>query len=438
MRITVFGLGYVGCVTAACFARRGHHVVGVDVDRGKVDLVNAGHSPVVEEGMDTLVAEQVEAGRLRATTNAEDGFADSTLSFIAVGTPSQSDGSLETKYLLRVCEQIGQLLPQMPAGHTVVIRSTVLPGTTRSLLAPALEKVSGQRVGEHFQLCTNPEFLREGSSIADFEHPPFIIIGERTPGEGAAVEAACQGLNAETFCVPWETAEMLKYACNAFHAHKIVFANEIGRLGAKMELDGRQVMALLCRDDRLNISKAYLRPGFAFGGSCLGKDLRALLARAGQLGVETPALGAILPANCVHLDAALDAILTTGKKKVGLLGLAFKQGTDDLRESPMVILAERLIEAGCTVSICDPRVEIARLRGANRRVLEEELPQLARLLIADPRVVVRNAEVVVITTDEPEILRAAIEMTKEQILFDLTGVIDDPAALRCTYRGICW
>src|SRR5688572_2281552 len=344
--VSVFGLGYVGCVSAACFAKEGHTVVGVDVSSAKVDMIQRGQATIVEQGIGELVAEMRSAGRLSATTDVVDAVRRTDISLICVGTPSRPNGSLDLSYVERVCAQIGEALKTKDTRHTIVVRSTVLPGSTETIAIPALEGASGLKAGRDFGIAMNPEFLREGTSIKDFYDPPFTLIGTEDEATGAAVASLYAGIGAPVHVTATRVAEMIKYACNCFHGLKVGFANEIGNVCKALGVDSHEVMRLFCEDTKLNISPAYLRPGFAFGGSCLPKDLRAITYRARQLDVPTPILAATLESNAAQIDHAFDMIMAHGKKRVGVLGLAFKAGTDDLRESPNVTLIERLIGKG--------------------------------------------------------------------------------------------
>lgn len=376
-KVSVFGLGYVGCVSAACFAREGHDVVGVDVSQSKVDLINKGVATIVEHGITELVAEMHGAGRLRATTSVEEAVLATDISLVCVGTPSAANGSLDLSYVERVSEQIGAVLRQKPGRrHVVVIRSTVLPGSTQDLVVPALERSSGMKAGEGFGVSMNPEFLREGTSIKDFYDPPFTVIGADEELTAKAVSALYGTVDAPVHVVAVRVAEMLKYACNSFHGVKVGFANEIGNICKALNVDSHEVMRLFCLDTKLNISPYYLKPGFAFGGSCLPKDLRAITYKGRQLDVPTPMLAATLESNQYQIDRACDMILATGSRRVGVLGLAFKAGTDDMRESPMVTVVERLIGKGIQLAIFDREVSASRLVGANKEYIEREIPHI--------------------------------------------------------------
>lgn len=396
MKVAVFGLGYVGCVTAAALARDGHEVVGVEVSAPKIGVLNTGRSPVLEPGLDDIVAQAVRDGRLRATDDPAEGLADAALSLICVGTPSRPNGSLDLSYVTQVARQIGSKLSLAAPGHRVVVRSTVLPGSTRNVVLPELERASGRSVGDGWDVCSNPEFLREGTSLRDYDQPPRILVGEREPGGGAPVLELYEGVDAPRFSVPLEVAEAVKYTDNAFHALKVTFANEVARVWRASGADPEQVMDIVARDTKLNISPVYLRPGFAFGGSCLPKDLRALTFAARDRSVSVPMLDAVLPSNELEVRRALSAVLTTGKRRVALLGLAFKAGTDDLRESPLLALAKLLIGEGCELRIHDPDVLLSRLHGSNRAFLEETLPHINRLLVDSVEAALEDAEVVVV------------------------------------------
>jgi GDP-mannose 6-dehydrogenase len=396
MRVAVFGLGYVGSVTAAALARDGHEVIGVDPAAPKTEAIRAGHTPVLEAGLEELVAEMVAAGRLRATDDPAEGLAGAALSLICVGTPSRPDGSLDLRFVRQVAEQIGSKLSLVEAGHVVVVRSTVLPGTSRDHVIPTIEEASGRRAGEGWDVAVNPEFLREGSSLTDYDNPPRILVGERADGVGARVLRLYEGVAAERFVVPLEVAEAVKYTDNAFHALKIAFANEAARVWAARGADPAHVLEIFASDHKLNASPAYLKPGYAFGGSCLPKDLRALTSAAREAHVRVPILDAVLPSNEVEVLRALEAVIATGERRVALLGLAFKPGTDDLRESPLLELAERLLGKGFALSIHDPGVNLARIHGSNRAFLEEHLPHISRLLAEDLDAAIDAADVVVI------------------------------------------
>jgi GDP-mannose 6-dehydrogenase len=437
-RVSVFGLGYVGCVSAACFAKEGHSVVGVDVSTTKVDMLNAGKAPIVEHGIAELTAEMRVSGRLRATTDVRDGVLNSDVSLVCVGTPSKPNGSLDLSFVERVCTQIGDVLRDKAERHTVVIRSTVLPGSTHELARPALERASRKTAGRDFAVCMNPEFLREGTSIKDFFEPPFTLIGCDDPRDAARVTELYATLTAPLHVTETRVAEMIKYACNSFHGLKVGFANEIGNVCKALGIDSHEVMRLFCEDTKLNISPAYLRPGFAFGGSCLPKDLRAITYKARQLDVPTPILAATLDSNAAQIAHAFDMIMALGKKRVGVLGLAFKAGTDDLRESPNVTLIERLIGKGVQVAIYDREVTQARLIGANREYIEREIPHIWSLMRSTMDAVLRDSDVVVIGNGSAEFRDAAKVLDDSRTVIDLVRAFGDRRSDGARYEGIAW
>lgn len=453
MRVSVFGLGYVGCVSAACLAGMGHEVVGVDVNQVKVDLVNDGKAPVVEERIGELIAEVVRTGALRATADVREAVMDSDVSLVCVGTPSEPNGSLCTTYLERVTEQIGAALAERAAlaeeaasaggarqrgRHTVVFRSTMLPGTCLNLLVPILEKFVGGTAGVDVGVAVNPEFLREGTSVRDFFDPPKTVVGELDPASGDAVLALYEGVPGEVFRVPVPTAEAIKYADNAFHGLKIGFANELGAVCQALGVDSHQVMDVFLADRKLNISPAYLRPGFAFGGSCLPKDLRSLVHAAQRADVSVPILSHVLPSNSDHLQRAVELVERTGKRRAGLFGLSFKPGTDDLRESPLVELAERLFGKGYDLKIYDANVSLSRLLGANREYIENRLPHLAQLLADSVEEVLDHAEVCLVGTRDPAVL-AALPHGEAPVIIDLVHLPDaDARRAEPGYVGLAW
>lgn len=397
--IAVFGMGYVGCVTAGCLSRDGHHVLGVDIDREKLAAINAGVAPISEPGLEELIKTQIMTGRLQATNDFVAAVRRSEMALVSVGTPSASDGRVETHAVERVVRAIGRALRGTTDEYTIAIRSTLLPGILEERLQPALEESADRPVGTGIRLCNNPEFLREATAIRDYDEPPFILVGAAHSTDAEPVLELYQQIDAPRFVTDTRTAFLVKYACNAFHAMKIGFANEIGALARAFSADGQEVMRLLCQDTRLNISPAYLRPGFAFGGSCLPKDVRALTRFAQQRAIRCDLLGGILPSNDAHIARALTKIQDTGSRRIGLVGLSFKAGTDDLRESPHVILAEMLLGRGYDLRIYDPGVRVARLVGSNQSYVDRHLPHLAALLVDDPRVLYGHSELLVVATD---------------------------------------
>jgi GDP-mannose 6-dehydrogenase len=437
MKLSVFGIGYVGCVSAACFARDGHEVIGVDVNAAKVDIINSGRSPIVEPGMSDLMKEAVESGRLSATTDTAVAIQGSELSLVCVGTPSNANGSLDLRYITRVCQEIGAVLKTKSERHVVIIRSTMLPGTIENTVIPALEEASGKKAGTDFGVCINPEFLREGSSLKDFYAPPFTLIGADDSETAELVRQLYAKIDAPIFVTSLKAAEMVKYACNCFHALKVSFANEFGSICKAAGVDSHQVMEIFCQDTKLNLSPYYLKPGFAFGGSCLPKDLRAINYRAKELDVEVPVLSAILPSNRLQIERAIDLVSRTGKKRIGVLGFSFKAGTDDLRESPMVTLIETLIGKGYQLSIYDRDVSVARLFGANKEYIEREIPHISQLMRESISQVVEGADVIVIGNKSEEFRQIESQVREGQVIIDLVRLFDRPSTAD-SYEGICW
>jgi GDP-mannose 6-dehydrogenase len=438
VRVAVFGLGYVGCVSAACLARDGHDVTGVDVNPLKVEQVNRGEAPVIEPGLEALMNEARRRGRLEATLDARAAVDRSEMSLVCVGTPSRHNGSLDHGHVERVCAQIGDALRDGADGHVVVVRSTVLPGTVEGQVLPILEERSGRRAGTGFGVCVNPEFLREGSAIADYDAPGYVAIGELDARSGDAVAELYAAIAAPLVRTPIRTAEMLKYVSNAFHALKVAFANEIGALCKQQGIDGQELMELFCRDRTLNISAAYLRPGFAFGGSCLPKDLRALVYRAKERDVETPLLDAVLESNRRHLLRGLDLVERSGCRRPGILGLSFKAGTDDVRESPNVALVETLVGRGYEVSVYDETVVPERLVGANRASLERELPHIAAIMRSSLDDVLAKSDVIVVANGSPAFRDVAERLRPGQRLIDLVGIAKPGDGDAESYEGLCW
>jgi GDP-mannose 6-dehydrogenase len=438
LAISVFGMGYVGSVTAACFAHLGNNVIGVDVSGAKVEMIAAGRSPIIEARMGELVEEGHAAGRLRATSDAGDAVLNSEISFVCVGTPSLRSGKLDLGYVERVVREIGAALKRKNSYHVIVVRSTVLPGTTESLVIPAVEEASGRRAGMDFAVCYNPEFMREASAVADFLEPPYTVLGAEDPEHLRMLRQLYQTIPGAVFETSIPVAEMVKYVCNSFHAVKIGFANEVGTLCKSLGVDAEAVTKIYTSDTKLNISPAYLSPGFAFGGSCLPKDLRALGHRARELDLTLPLLESVLPSNALHIDRAVDAVLRTNKRKISFLGLSFKSGTDDLRESPQVQMIKRLLGEGCQVRVWDRDVSLGRLAGSNRQYIEEVIPHIGSLLSAELEEVVRCGEVVVIATKVDKDQLASC-VGPDQILIDLINLAS-ASRLRsgAAYQGICW
>jgi GDP-mannose 6-dehydrogenase len=438
MNVSIFGLGYVGSVSAAAFAADGHAVIGVDVNPEKVAGINEGHSPIVEKGLDELIRDNVAAGRLRATVDTEDAVARTHLSLICVGTPSHRNGSFNLAHLERVCEEIGTALRQKEAYHVVVIRSTVLPGTSHEVVIPALERTSAKKYGVGFGVTVNPEFLREGTALQDFRTPPMTLIGHNYRSDAQLTNALYAKVQAPVRMTSIRTAEMIKCASNTWHALKVSFANEVGNLCKQLGIDSHEVMDIFCQDKKLNLSSYYLKPGFAFGGSCLPKDVRAVQQRARELDLEMPVIQAILASNRLQVQHALELIVETGKKRVGILGFSFKAGTDDLRESPMVILAEALLGKGYVLRIFDKNVSIARLVGANKEYINNQIPHLSSLLTDSIDEVIAGSDVIVVGNGAPEFADALTRTRADQTVIDLFRINVDRQRVSAECRGICW
>jgi len=435
MKITVFGLGYVGSVVSACMARDGHNVTGIDPDISKVNAINNSQSPIVEPQLGDAIAEAVREGRLRAQTSAEE-LGD--VSFVSVGTPSNGNGSFGVAQLLRVAEQIGVLLGRTEHFHVVNIRSTVLPGTVEDKIIPVLESASGKKLGEGFGICVNPEFMRETTAVYDYYHPPVTVIGSTDERSGAIVAGLYKRIEAPLERCTIRTAEMMKYACNAFHAVKITFANEIGNFCKALGIDSHEVMEIFCKDTKLNLSPYYLKPGFAFGGSCLPKDLRALLYESKLKDVEIPMLRSLLDSNRLQVERAVDQVRKTGKNRIGVLGLSFKAGTDDLRESPIVSLIESLIGKGYSISIYDEEVSLARIHGANKRYIEQTIPHISSLLKERIEEVVKESEVLVVAKKGRSFEKNVAGLNHGSVVIDLVRIFSDRTRRPVNYEGICW
>lgn len=424
-------------MSAACLADEGHEVTGVDPVRAKVELINKGQSPIVEADIGDLIASTVKLGRLRATDNAALAVRETELSFVCVGTPSQANGNLDLRYIRRICEQIGEALKTKTSRHTVVIRSTILPGTMHKVVIPTLEEFSGKKAGIDFGVCNNPEFLREGSAVKDFRYPPKTVIGELDAASGEMLATLYAKLEAPLIRTNLEAAEMVKYVDNSWHALKIGFANEIGNICKSLNLDAHEVMKIFCQDHKLNISPAYLLPGFAFGGSCLPKDLRALSYQAKTLDLQLPILSSILPSNEMQIGRGLQLITERGHTRVGILGFSFKAGTDDLRESPLIEIIERLIGKGYDLRIYDKNVNIASLVGANRDFILNHIPHISKLMVADIDAVLSHAQTVVIGNKDPDFKEVPDRLQDDQFLVDFVRITEGRSR-NGKYNGICW
>lgn len=437
MKISVFGLGYVGAVSSGCLAKDGHTVIGVDPNEAKVAMINAGHSPIVEDEIGDILAAGVANGKIRATSDPAIAVEESDVSLICVGTPSQANGSLDLRYVKGVCAQIGAAIGRKDERHTVVMRSTMLPGSMRETVIPTLEEASGKKAGVDFGVCNNPEFLREGTAVYDYFHPPKTVIGELDSRDGDLMVEIYKGMDAPLIRTDVNTAEMVKYVDNVWHALKVGFANEIGNLSGELQLDGQEVMRIFCQDQKLNLSPYYLRPGFAFGGSCLPKDLRALTYKASRLDVDVPILNSILTSNERQLQRGIDMIHASGSKKVGVLGFSFKSGTDDLRESPIVEMIERLIGKGYELSIYDEFVNVARLVGANKDYILNHVPHIAKIMVQGVEDILNEAEVIVIGNGSAEFKDIMSRLKPHQRVIDLVGIAKPDKATK-QYVGIGW
>jgi GDP-mannose 6-dehydrogenase len=437
MKISIFGLGYVGAVTAACLAKQGHQVIGVDINRDKIEQLAAGKSPIVEEKIAEIISDTISRGTLKATMDAKAAINDTEASMICVGTPSRENGDVDLSYVIRVTEKIGQILKNKSAFHTLIFRSTIPPGTTEEKLIPVLEESSGKKVYIDFDVCFNPEFLREGSSVDDFYNPPFTVVGVQSEGAAEVVHNIFSFLQTPFETTTIRTAEMVKYVCNTWHALKVCFGNEIGTLSRRLGIDGYEVMRLFLIDTKQNVSPMYLKPGFAYGGSCLPKDVRGLLYQAKRVDYNAPLLSSIPGSNERQLEEGYRIVTSFKQKKIGFLGLAFKGGTDDLRESPLVLLAERLIGKGYELLIYDRNVNIARIFGSNKAYVEREIPHIEKLFATSVEDVIYNSDVLVIGNHDPEYL-AALKGVKDRDIVDFVRISDHPAQLGDSYHGICW
>jgi GDP-mannose 6-dehydrogenase len=435
MNISVFGLGYVGTVSAGCLAGQGHTVIGVDLNKTKVDMINRGITPIIEKDIDAIVSDVVERGFLRATVDPHDAVRNSDLSFICVGTPSQSNGNLDLSHVRNVSEQIGAALRDKRTHHVIAGRSTMLPGSMRNVVFGALERYSGKKAGVDFSVCYHPEFLREGTAVHDYHNPPKTVIGEHDSKAGDMLLGLYEKMNAPVMRTSIETAEIVKYTDNTWHALKVTFANEIGNLCKAVGIDGYEVMELFCRDTKLNLSPCYMKPGFAFGGSCLPKDVRALAYKAKSLDLELPVLNAILPSNRRQIEKGIRMIINKGKQRIGVLGFSFKAGTDDLRESPMIDVIEALLGKGYELKLYDRNVKLAALMGANQDYIMNRISHISRLMTESIDEVIDFADTIVIGNNAPEFRAVASRLRPGQVMVDLVRILPVRGE---GYDGICW
>ncbi len=436
-KISVFGLGYVGSVSAACLARDGHSVIGVDTNPTKVGIINGGRSPIIEKDLEPLITRAVKNGRLRATKDSREAVLNSEMSMICVGTPSNPNGSLDLSFIERVAREIGRILKDKEGYHILVTRSTIIPGTNESRIIPIVEEESGKKVHTGFGVVSNPEFLREATAVYDFDHPPKTVVGSDRPADCDAVAELYREIQAPLIKTTLRLAEMVKYADNAFHALKVAFSNEIGNICKALEVDSHALMEIFCQDLKLNLSPYYLKPGFAFGGSCLPKDLRALNYRAKTLDIDVPVLRSILPSNELQIKNGVQRVLALGKKKIGVLGFAFKAGTDDLRESPIVELIEALLGKGYDIRVYDREVSLARLFGSNKEFIEKRIPHISELMVENIDEILRHSEVIIIGNKSEEFVEIMGSLGESQYVLDLVR-ISDSVRTRATYEGISW
>lgn len=437
MKISVLGLGHVGAVTAACLAREGHDVTAVDPERAKVALLNGGQAPIVERDLADIVREQVAEGRLCATVDMEVAVRNSDLTLVCAPTPSRASGEVDLTHVKRFCDQLGTALRTHTGAPVVAVRSAMLPGTMRSLVIPALEAASRRRAGTDFGVVYNPENLREGSAVLDFYHPSKTVVGEINKASGDRVVALYSTYQGPLIRTDIESAEMANFVDNAWHAAKVAFANEMGVLCKAMSVDAYNVFEIFAHDTKLNMSPAYMKPGFAFGGPKLPKTLRALLHRARALGLELPFLGSILPSNALQIQRGLRAVMERGEKRVGILGLTVKAGSDNLRESPMVELTERLIEQGYDLRVYDRNVTLQSLYGGNREYILHHIPTFARIIASGMPEVMQHARTIVIGNGDPEFCDVPRHLQEQQTLIDFVRICDS-RSIAGVYEGICW
>lgn len=436
-KISIFGLGYVGAVSAACFANESHDVIGVDTNKTKVNIINNGRSPIIEKNLESMISKAVKSGRLRATNDSKDALLNSDISLICVGTPSNSNGSLDLKYVKRVAHEIGLILKGKNEYHIVVARSTMLPGTIENTIIPILEETARKKAGIDFGIAINPEFLRESTAVYDFYNPPKTVIGALKSKDADIIAELYKGIDAPLIKTSIKIAEMVKYVDNSFHALKITFGNEIGNICKALNIDSHAIMNIFCQDTKLNLSPYYFKPGFAFGGSCLPKDVRALIYKAKNLDVDIPVINAIFPSNNQQIKNALHRVIALGKKKIGVLGFAFKAGTDDLRESPIVELIEILLGKGFSIKIYDKNVTLAKLYGANKEFIEKRIPHIAELMVEDIDNILNHSEVVIIGNKSKEFVDILPKLKPEQYVIDLVRISKE-IDTRANYDGLCW
>lgn len=437
MKISIFGLGYVGCVSLGCFAEKGHRIIGVDLDKTKVKFINDGKPTVMEKGIDEIIARQKKLGTISAVNDAIQAVKTTEVSYICVGTPSTSNGHLDLSAVFKVSEEIGRGIKEKGEFHVLVIRSTVLPGTNERV-SEIVEKTSGKICGEDFAIVSNPEFLREGSAVSDFYHPPYTLIGSSNDKAIQMMKQIYEGIESPLIVTDVKIAEIIKYVNNTFHALKITFANEVGNICKKLEIDSHKLMDIFVRDTKLNISPIYLRPGFSYGGSCLPKDLQALKTIAHDYYIECPVLENISRSNAYHSKQVYDQIIRFNKEKVGFLGLSFKEGTDDLRNSPIVDIIEQLLGKGFDIRIYDKNVHLSRLTGANREYILRKIPYISKFIIGDPSVIIDSSEVIVVVNKDDEFKSILKKVPKDRIIYDLVNIDFQQREVMQNYFGISW
>lgn len=436
MNLSIFGLGYVGAVSAACFSKLGHKVIGVDLDSNKINLINDGKSPIIEQDLDEYMKDGVKNKLIEATKDAEYAVEKSDVSIICVGTPSQINGSIDLSYIYNVVEEIGSLLKRKNTFHSVVIRSTVIPGTIENCVS-IIENVSGKKHCKDFGVASNPEFLREGTAIKDFWNPPYTIIGTDSEKSIKVLEELYEDIEGKIYCLKPKESEMIKYANNNFHAVKISFANEIGNICKELSIDGSVVMDIVAKDTKLNLSTYYLKPGFAYGGSCLPKDVRGLNYFARKQDLKTPLLNSLANSNEYQIKRGLEMIYKTNTKKIGFLGFAFKEGTDDLRESPVVTLIETLLGQGYDVRLYDKNVLLSKITGKNKSYLINHIPHIVNILKEKPEDVINESETIVIGNKSDDWNFLLDKEYKNKQIVDLVR-IEDKKVSEENYGGICW
>jgi GDP-mannose 6-dehydrogenase len=437
LKVSIFGLGYVGCVSLGCLAKDGHNIVGVDLNKTKVDFINRGEATIVENGIAEIISEQHKLGRISATSNAIEAVQKSEISIICVGTPSTTNGHLNLKAIFKVAEEIGKAMTEKEDFHIIVIRSTVLPGTNAEV-CKIVKNHSGKKEDEDFAIVSNPEFLREGSAVEDFYNPPFTLVGSKNEYAINRMRQLYKNINASFYITEIKAAELMKYVNNAFHALKIIFANEIGNICNKIDVDSHQVMKIFCKDSKLNLSPYYLKPGFAYGGSCLPKDLKALKTIAHDHYLECPVLENIERSNDAQKKIVLDRIVEFNKKNIGFLGLSFKAGTDDLRNSPIIDTMEQLLGKGYNIKIYDKDVHFSKLIGANREYILRKIPFIAKFLTNDLDEVVETSDVIIIVNREDELLNLHEKISEDKIIYDLVNINLKNRSKYKNYTGIAW